>query len=435
VARRARLRTSTKEVIEWRPIGSLLPYDKNARRHPPEQIEAIRRSFQKFGWVHPILISEDGGIIAGHARLEVAIAEGWTDAKCLVATGMSKAEVRAFIIADNQLALGGEWDPALLKAELLQLERADFDLGTVGFSGDELERLLHGLVVDDPAREWAGMPDFTQEDKESFRTIHVHFADQAGVDDFARRIDRPITDKTRFIWHPEAAEESYVDKRYLAVGGEAEETFRYFLPEGFDLPKAFKWILDKDLKKNPFDRVVVRPGDAVMDCGAAVGTFSASALEAGAGKVYCYEPHPKSVEVLRRNVERYGKRAVVIEGALVPDDRVMAKLEAGSAFPGNHSIVSRAKVIKDSFEVGALNFRGELTGIRPQVVKIDIEGGEYGLLGSLEAGDLESVRCLFVEFHPIDNREERIAAIRAYIEAEGLEVVKTRLRAFTALRR
>jgi ParB-like chromosome segregation protein Spo0J len=137
-----RKRSSTKEAIEWRPIDGLQPYDKNARKHPPEQIAEIRASFRKFGWVQPILITDKGEVIAGHARLEVAIAEGWKEAKCLVVTGMTKGEVRAYILADNQLALGGEWDEELLKGELRALERSNFDMAAVGFDAAELDRIL-----------------------------------------------------------------------------------------------------------------------------------------------------------------------------------------------------------------------------------------------------------------------------------------------------
>jgi FkbM family methyltransferase len=207
--------------------------------------------------------------------------------------------------------------------------------------------------------------------------------------------------------------------------------FRYALPEGFDIPASFEWVLKKDLETNPFDMVVIRRGDRVMDCGAAVGTFSASALEAGAGTVRAYEP--VNHEVLIRNLARYGSRAEVFVAALVPDDRESAEL-FGSGFPGTHSLVGARK--GKAATVAALRFRSELRAFLPHMVKMDIEGAEYDLLETLQPGDLAGVNCIFLEFHPIAGAAQDLRAgkIIEYFLKEGLQIKKDGGRAFTLTR-
>jgi len=211
-------------------------------------------------------------------------------------------------------------------------------------------------------------------------------------------------------------------------------TFAYTLPPGFNLTPAFRWILTKDLQTNPFDRMVIAPGDRVMDCGAAIGTFTAAALEAGAGLVRAYEPLPVNVEVLRQNVGRYGERAEIVPAALVPDRRPTAWLETGSSFPGTHSIVTRAKNPKGRVEAAATNFRDEVLRLRPQVIKLDVEGAEYDLLATLRPGDFADLTCCFIEFHPWDHQDAAILRVRRFLAGEGMVCVKSRKRAFTALR-
>jgi FkbM family methyltransferase len=168
-----------------------------------------------------------------------------------------------------------------------------------------------------------------------------------------------------------------------------------------------------------------------MDCGGCIGSFTAAALENGAAHVRCYEPIEKNISVLKQNLARYGDRKTVIEAALVADGSKTATMFL-AAFTGSHSLVDngRAKTIT----VPARSFRAELRAFKPQVIKLDVEGAEYALLESLKPGDLKGVSCLFIEFHPNKERERRIEGTRAFLVGEGFKIVKTRIRAFTAVR-
>ena len=128
-------------VAYW-PTASLVPDPRNARTHPKRQIDQIAASIREWGWTNPILVEEDGGLIAGHGRLLAARKLGLTQIPTMVAKGWSEAQKKAYVIADNKLALNAGWDLELLAVELGDLQGFDFDLMLTGFSDDELAKLL-----------------------------------------------------------------------------------------------------------------------------------------------------------------------------------------------------------------------------------------------------------------------------------------------------
>lgn len=130
------------DKVERRPIDSLIPYARNSRTHSDEQVAQIAASMREWGWTNPILIDEDGGIIAGHGRVLAARKLGLTDAPCMVAKGWSEAQRRAYVIADNKLALNAGWDSELLRLEIHALDDVGFDLANLGFEGSELDLLM-----------------------------------------------------------------------------------------------------------------------------------------------------------------------------------------------------------------------------------------------------------------------------------------------------
>ena len=130
------------DKVERRAVASLIPYARNSRTHSAEQVGQIAASIKEWGWTTPILVDEDGGIIAGHGRVLAAQKLGITDVPCMVATGWTDAQRKAYIIADNKLALNAGWDNDLLKIEMQALNGAGFDLALTGFAADELAAFL-----------------------------------------------------------------------------------------------------------------------------------------------------------------------------------------------------------------------------------------------------------------------------------------------------
>jgi DNA modification methylase len=128
--------------VERRSVESLIPYARNARTHSDEQVAQIAASIKEWGWTTPVLVDEDGQIIAGHGRVMAARKLGIEEIPVMVASGWSEAQRRAYVLADNQLAANAGWDMDLLKVELGDLGEAGFDLDLIGFSGDMLAGLL-----------------------------------------------------------------------------------------------------------------------------------------------------------------------------------------------------------------------------------------------------------------------------------------------------
>jgi DNA modification methylase len=129
-------------TIEYRPTGSLVPYARNARTHTNEQVAEIAASIQEFGWTIPILVDGENGIIAGHGRLMAARKLNLTSVPVIELAGLSEAQKRAYVIADNQLAMNAGWDAELLSLEVGELDTLGFDLSLTGFCDEELADLL-----------------------------------------------------------------------------------------------------------------------------------------------------------------------------------------------------------------------------------------------------------------------------------------------------
>ena len=128
--------------IELWPIDHVRPYERNPRTHSEAQVDQIGASMVEFGWTNPVLVDEQGGILAGHGRLLAARRLGLTEVPVIRFEHLSEAQKRAYLIADNQLTLNSGWDDELLAAELAWLRDERFDLDLVGFDATELERLL-----------------------------------------------------------------------------------------------------------------------------------------------------------------------------------------------------------------------------------------------------------------------------------------------------
>src|SRR5262245_563165 len=138
--------------IEHWPIEQLRPYARNARTHSVEQVAQIVRSIRTFGFTNPILVDGAKGILAGHGRLQAARSMKLAVVPVIVLDHLSEAERRAYILADNQLAINAGWDESLLSAELTELNDLEFDLEILGFDDRQLMKLIGG-AEDDPAAD------------------------------------------------------------------------------------------------------------------------------------------------------------------------------------------------------------------------------------------------------------------------------------------
>jgi hypothetical protein len=130
------------EIERW-SIERLVPYARNARKHSPEQISEIAGSMQQFGFTIPVMVKDDGTIVAGHGRVLAALQLGLTTAPVIKApTHWTEEQFRAYVLADNRIALNSSWDKELLKMELGDLRMAEVDLTGLGFTDWDVQKLL-----------------------------------------------------------------------------------------------------------------------------------------------------------------------------------------------------------------------------------------------------------------------------------------------------
>ena len=137
--------TSIKKV----KVSDLIPYANNSRTHSDEQVLQIASSIKEFGFLNPVIIDADNGIIAGHGRVMAANKLGIKELPCVDASHLSEAQRKAYVIADNKIALNSEWDNELLRIELNVLDEMGFDLDLTGFSADELAQLSNDLEIEE----------------------------------------------------------------------------------------------------------------------------------------------------------------------------------------------------------------------------------------------------------------------------------------------
>lgn len=128
--------------VKYCPVNELIPYARNSRTHDPKQIAQIKASIKEFGFTNPILIDEEGVIIAGHGRVLASQEMAMTEVPTITLAGLSKAQRRAYVIADNKLALNAGWDEKMLGLEVADLHALDFNFDAIGFSMEELEAML-----------------------------------------------------------------------------------------------------------------------------------------------------------------------------------------------------------------------------------------------------------------------------------------------------
>ena len=134
----------TTTEMQLIPLGKLVPYVNNARTHSPEQLTKLRSSLREFGFINPVIIDRDFNVIAGHGRIMAAKEEGMEEVPCVFADFLTEAQKKAYILADNRMALDAGWDEELLRIEIESLQGADFDVSLTGFGEDEIADLFAG---------------------------------------------------------------------------------------------------------------------------------------------------------------------------------------------------------------------------------------------------------------------------------------------------
>lgn len=134
------MKTTTE--MQLVPITKLVPYVNNARTHSPEQINKLRSSLREFGFINPVIIDRDFGVIAGHGRILAAKKEGIAEVPCVFADHLTEAQKKAYILADNRMAMDAGWDEELLRVEIEALQAEAFDLSLTGFDEKELSDLF-----------------------------------------------------------------------------------------------------------------------------------------------------------------------------------------------------------------------------------------------------------------------------------------------------
>jgi len=152
-------------------VESLIPYIKNSRTHSEAQIAQIAASIKEFGWTNPILVDGDNGVIAGHGRLLAARKLGHKEVPTIELAHMTDNQKKAYVIADNQLAMNAGWDTAILSLELADLKDQGFELDILGFDPKELDSLLEPEQVDGLTDEDA-VPDVPEEPKTKLGDIY-----------------------------------------------------------------------------------------------------------------------------------------------------------------------------------------------------------------------------------------------------------------------
>ena len=127
------------------PVSDLVPYARNSRTHSPQQVDKIAASIREFGFLNPVIVDAQNGIVAGHGRVLAAQKLGLTTLPCIEASHLTEAQRKAYVLADNRLALDAGWDNELLRIELQDLDSSGFDLALTGFDIGELTAIFHDV--------------------------------------------------------------------------------------------------------------------------------------------------------------------------------------------------------------------------------------------------------------------------------------------------
>ena len=184
--------------IEWQSVEKLIPYAKNARTHSDEQVAQIAGSIKEFGFNNPILVDKDNSVIAGHGRLMAARKLGMDKVPIVELQHLTESQRKAYVLADNRIALNSGWDTSMLSLELQDL-KDDIDLSLLGFDPDELDALLNPIEETEGLTDEDAVPDVPDEPKTKLGDIYIlgnhrlMCGDSTSIDEIEKLIDgRPV---------------------------------------------------------------------------------------------------------------------------------------------------------------------------------------------------------------------------------------------------
>jgi len=260
-----------------RKVSALIPYARNSRTHSEEQIGQIAASIREWGFTTPILVDADGGIIAGHGRLLAAQKLGLDEVPTMTAEGWTDAQKKAYVIADNKLALNAGWDNAMLAIEMKDLGDMGFDLGLTGFGADELSALFPnettGLTDEDAVPEVPVVPVTVEGDVWLLGRHRLMCGDSTSIDHLERLCDGQLVD----MWLTDppynvAYEGGTKEKLTIKNDSMGNDAFRQFLRDSYSAADAVMkkgavfYIWHADLEGYNFRGAAADIGWAIRQC-------------------------------------------------------------------------------------------------------------------------------------------------------------------------
>jgi DNA modification methylase len=266
------------EKIEHWDIEKIIPYAKNSRTHSENQIAQIAASIKEWGWTSPILIDETGQIIAGHGRVMAARKLGMVKVPVIIASGWSDEQKRAYVIADNKLALNAGWDNELLALELAELDGLGFDVELTGFSDEEIKALFpvdltNGLTDPDEAPSVQENPITVTGDVWIMGKHRLLCGDSTSVDDLGKLCENHLVD----MWLTDppynvAYEGKTKDALKIKNDSMGDDQFRQFLRDAYTAadtvmkPGAVFYIWHADSEGYNFRGAAKDAGWTVRQC-------------------------------------------------------------------------------------------------------------------------------------------------------------------------
>lgn len=263
------------EAIE---IDALIPYARNSRTHSDGQVAQIASSIKEFGFTNPVLIDGGGGIIAGHGRVLAARKLGMSKVPCIRLEHMTEAQKRAYVIADNRLALNSGWDTEMLKVEFADLKELGFDLELTGFDLDEIKELLapvgtEGLTDPDDAPPLPENPTTVPGDLWVMGKHRLLCGDSTSMDDLAKLTDGQLVDMWLTDPPYNVAYEGKTKEALTIKNDEmGDDQFRQFLRDSYTAadtvmkPGAVFYIWHADSEGYNFRGAAKDAGWAVRQC-------------------------------------------------------------------------------------------------------------------------------------------------------------------------